>query len=341
MIDWLTLRLFSLGHHVRAGAVMAVTADGEVEWSSPRRQVVEGSHASRVTLRHHTFDGSLEVSGNPAKWFQGHNIFGTDSIEPLAQAFALSVLDVAGIPLDDQSRSLISRGLIVISRVDVTESWDFGSRQRATAAVQGISEMGHLKHRGRGSLLAEGTCYFGKKSRRISAKAYAKGLELTKHPFSRELVHADELLDVAQGLVRVEWTLRAMWLKGRALDVVSNWGTKGVTPATLHGELMAGLNLSEAEMRDTTKCEGLAPRLQGIYSAWAEGVDVRAMFKSRATFYRYRSELLPLGIDIAVKRPREESNVIPLRVVLTGKPFEVPAWARGTPLYFEPEPLAA
>ena len=44
----------------------------------------------------------------------------------------------------------------------------------------------------------------------------------------------------------------------------------------------------------------------------------------------------PLGIDIAVKQPRETSNVVPLVVTLVGREVGVPDWAKGTPLYFDP-----
>jgi II/X family phage/plasmid replication protein len=100
---------------------------------------------------------------------------------------------------------------------------------------------------------------------------------------------------------------------------------------------MAKLNLSEATMRDQANIDDLPPRLQAVHQAWLDGHDVRAMFKVRRTFYRYRADLLlMLGIDIAIKRRRAESNVVPLRITLTGTPLQVPAWAKGTPLYFEP-----
>ena len=60
---------------------------------------------------------------------------------------------------------------------------------------------------------------------------------------------------------------------------------------------------------------------------------------ARKTFYRYRTELLKHGIDISIKQARtglDLSNVVPLGTVLHAYPVGVPAWAIGTPLYFEP-----
>jgi II/X family phage/plasmid replication protein len=61
---------------------------------------------------------------------------------------------------------------------------------------------------------------------------------------------------------------------------------------------------------------------------------------SKSGFYKYRAELLPHGIDIATLMPKEVSNVVPLYRVLEAKPAQVPEWAIGTRLYFEPRRVA-
>jgi II/X family phage/plasmid replication protein len=104
---------------------------------------------------------------------------------------------------------------------------------------------------------------------------------------------------------------------------------------------MAGLNISEASITDTAKLEGLPARLQLAYDAWLAGKDLRTLLPAR-TFYRYRSQLLAHGVDLAIVRDSAPaSNVVPLRVVLVGTPAQVPDWAKGTPLYFEPRAAAA
>jgi II/X family phage/plasmid replication protein len=58
------------------------------------------------------------------------------------------------------------------------------------------------------------------------------------------------------------------------------------------------------------------------------------------TFYRYRREFLKQGIDLAIKqgnRAEPNPNVIEFRRVLRPERCEqIPAWAFGTNLYFEP-----
>lgn len=82
--------------------------------------------------------------------------------------------------------------------------------------------------------------------------------------------------------------------------------------------------------------EGLPARLIAVYKLWKEGEDLRALYP-KASFYRYRSEFLKQGIDIAIRQPSKPENVIPLIRVLQPQAIsQVPEWAVGTPLYFEP-----
>ena len=96
-------------------------------------------------------------------------------------------------------------------------------------------------------------------------------------------------------------------------------------------------------MLDAQVIDDLAPRLRGVYQLWRDGHDCRGIYPKN-TFYRYRRELLAVGIDIAVKQDRsgqDLTNVVPLRTVLHAYPVDVPSWAVGTPLYFEPRAKVA
>jgi len=340
VIDWLTVRV-DLNLKVQAGHVMSVTADGEIEWISEKRQVIEGSHSAAVTLKSFpTLWPSLEISGNPAKFMQGHNLFGSVDLQPVAVRFVMAVMEKAGYELTAAEITALCRGVILITRIDVNRNSDFGTRPRALAAVRALSECSHLQHRGRGSLIAEGTCIWGKGSRRWNMKAYAKGQELKAHPLPEGLQSVTELQAYSEGVVRREVTIRAMELKRRGLEFVQGWDKLGVTPLSLFDELAGKLNIAEATMQEPTELEKIPVKLRGVFAAWEAGHDVRQMYPTR-TFYRYRKALLSVGIDIAVQKPRERSNVVRLVTVLEGREVGVPDWARGTPLYFDPLVFAA
>lgn len=333
MIDWLTFRAsWSHRRQVFGGRVLSLDADGSIEWQTLRGLPVVGSHSSTVHARS-AGDGVIEISGNPAKFMQGHNVFGSDDVQGYCLRLYEAVCAAIGVsPKPDDLRA-VSAGACLLTRVDLTYSWDLGTLPRCLNAIRSMSNTGYLAHRGRGSLTKEGTLYFGKHSRRWALKFYAKGQELRAHRLPAALCDRDRLEEHAQGLLRVELVLRSMELKERHLQFACAW--RG-DPAEIHSRYLSRLTLSEVSMLDADVIEGLPPRLQAIYQAWRDGHDVRAMFKSVRTFYRYRAKLLPLGVDLAVKQPREESNVVPLRVVLHARPVGVPDWARGTPLYVEP-----
>lgn len=339
MIDWLTLRAH-IAAPVDGGMVASFTADGEIEWATPKRMKLEGSHSSIVTVRRFPYDNTLEISGNPAKFFQGHNLFGSGDLLDLSRAFILAVCDRLEYRLTAAEVERLAEW-IFLTRIDTTEMWSFGNEARALNVIRALGERSHLAYRGRGSLLKESTCYWNKNSTRLAGKAYAKGVELKSHKLPDDLMFRDELLAYAEAMVRIEFTIRGPWLKRRHLEVLQNWSRNGVTPESLHAEIMADLSVTDAVLIEVADQENLPAALRLVYDAWQGGKDLRRILP-RSTFYKRRQQLLAHGIDIAATVPAEPvSNVVPLRVTFEGKPATVPAWAVGTPLYFQPAKLAA
>lgn len=339
MIDWLTLRVCS-ALVVRAGSVLSLTADGEIEWRAEKRVSVEGSHSATITVRQCPDFPNLEISGNPSKFLQGHNLFGSDDLQGVISGFVRAVYCKLGYQPSDLELAAVDAGNVKLTRLDVNRNSDFGNEKRALAAVRALAASSHLMHRGRGSLVGEGTCIWGKGSRRWNMKVYAKRQELRKHPIPETVPSVTQLLQLSEGLVRQEVTIRGMELKRRGLEWVRGWRTLNVTPRALFEELFGRLTISEATMSEPAKLDTIPPKLRTVYQLWHDGHDLREMFPAR-TFYRHRKALLALGVDIAVKRPRDVSNVVPLVVTLVGREVGVPQWAMGTPLYFDPAARAA
>lgn len=88
MIDWITAVLPCDHDHSKliSGIVMSFDANGKQEWVCEKRVTIESSHSTKIQIRSHT-DNSIWVSGNPAKFLQGHNIFGTDDLTYLMGRF--------------------------------------------------------------------------------------------------------------------------------------------------------------------------------------------------------------------------------------------------------------
>jgi II/X family phage/plasmid replication protein len=343
VIDWLDI-VAPLAHEVGkggplyAGELISTTKDGDdIEWSVGKRLKLEGSHSTTITVATSTTSWgavAVRISGNPAKLFQGHNIFGSNDVVGLVFAMLERVCAAFGLAPSETDREFWDRGLIELLRVDVTDSKDFGTETRVLAAIRSLERTANLKFRGRGEFNGHSLLY-GKGSRHWSLTLYCKSKELkVKGHGLHELLKATSLPSVAEGLLRMECRLLSQHLRRSGLHLVANWGDN--TAAEVHREHLELLQIAEAVMIEPSTLEGLPGTLQLVYQSWTAGHDLRQILPRR-TFYKRRQQLLAHGIDIGVKQPPpEESNVVALRVVLLGKPFEVPAWAVGTPLYFEP-----
>lgn len=347
MIDWVTAQVpCEHPEPINGGCVCKIKPDGEIEWRTETHLTVEGSHESRLSIKTDgTYDGRgvmLRIHGNPVKWLQGHNLFGTsDLVGLVAETMErLATLPQLGLTPSENDRDMWWKGLYKLSRVDVTNSYQLRNRSDVRAWIRAANNTAHMRHRGKG-LMEEGTLYFGKHSRRWAVKFYSKGQELDAPghtlPASLDLPH---LKAWANDKLRCEAVFRAMELKRLYLNVAANWDDN--TPEVMHQNILQGLQMSENHTLTPDKIEGLPPRLVGVYHLWNEGHDIRAMYP-KPTFYRYRSQLLPHGIDIAIRQPHEDkpNNVVPLIRVLEATPAEIPAWAYNTPLLFEPRAMRA
>lgn len=353
MIDWITF-IAPLDHVAGeagpffAGEVMATRPDPThpdgvvLDWGILKRKSFEGSFSSAIQIQS-TVDEkgrrAIWVSGNPAKWFQGHNIFGSADLAGLIAEILQRICASVGLNPSAANLSAWAAGDIKLTRVDVTYSYDLGTLPRVRNALRSLDQTANLRHRGRGHFRGDSLTY-GKGSRRWSLTLYSKGAEILVHKLPPQLAETS-LSAFAQGLLRVEVRLQSLQLVEEQLSYVSAWGEN--TPLELHQHFLAGLQIAEASMLDAQLLDGLPGRLQLAYNNWREGHDLRAILP-RPTFYRYRAELLKHGVDIAIRQERigvDMSNVVPIRTVLHAYPANVPSWAQGTPLYFEPRAKVA
>lgn len=350
MVDWLTVETPDpVGLPVHDGQMCRIRHDGSLEWATNCRLNVEGSWSSNMTFRaigaEYTDDvhparrelglggtrrSGLEVSGNPAKFLHGHNLFGSADVADLLGRVIERAKDAIWPDLFDQPAIDLSEGLI--SRIDLTGSWLLDRDSDVAPYLRAMEERVWCPYRGRGVMDAGGsTLYFGRTAKGGRAKDWAlklywKGPEVTAHPLPRPAYEVPGLLEHLNRTVRVELTLRTPELKRLGLQKVGNW-----TPAKVREiweAYVAKLDFGEASVNlDATDLYklGLKPRHVLALAAWKAGNDMRASMKPRA-FYRLRKQLKEeTGYDIATLCPK--SNVVPLRRVITASPASRPHWA--------------
>jgi II/X family phage/plasmid replication protein len=348
MIDWVKAVIpwrHPAGLH--DGQVLSITREGEVEWTTNKRLAVRGSYESALHILSDNQARDPEtgdylniiLDGNPVKFFQGHNLWGTDDLIGLVAETCLKVSEAINLPIPASDWQLIIDGWYHVKRIDSTAMLDIGNNASVESFLYSLERTGHMRYKGQG-IMTKGTIYFGKHSRRESLKFYNKLTEIRAkgHRLPAELEALPHLISWVTGKLRAEHTLRSMQLKQVGLDIAGNWGEN--KPLEVLIAAMTGLNMSEQHTLTPAALDGLPPRLKPVYQLWIDGHDIRKIY-ARPTFYRYRKQLQELaGIDIAVKQGNRQEpapNVIDFRRVLTPELVtQVPAWAVGTPLYFEP-----
>ena len=327
MIDWVSA-ILPCKHDpskLISGIVMAFDANDQQEWVVHKKLSVEGSYSSKIQITSHT-ENQIYISGNPTKFLQGHNLFGSNDLVGLMGKFFDELLkhEDLGLCPDPFQLANIKDGHYELTRVDVNENWHLRNKNEVLAWIRSVGETAFLKHRGAGQFSGD-TAYFGKNSRRWSLKCYSKGHELTAkgHKLPKELA-TPEMLEYADKALRIEGVIRQLELKRRLLNVASNWDID--TAEELLLEYISKLEMSDVYMLKDDVLDSLPPRLRMVYQTWLNGDDLKQILPHN-TFYRYKKALREFGIDISTKSPKEKSNVIPLIRVLEAKPVGIPDWA--------------
>jgi II/X family phage/plasmid replication protein len=344
MIDWVTAQVAcDYSGAINGGQVLTVDTDGTVEHTKDRWAVVEGSYSSKFVVRGDddptVFGCRLYISGNPSKFLQGHNLFGSGDLNYLVSRTMEVIADRLGLPASANDRASWRMGAYFVHRVDVTRMYDVGTPERVNDWLVSAARVIHSRYQPAGNDHGS-TIYVGKNSRRVSLKFYDKGRELQVRghalPDTLPIDWHRRLTQFSVGKLRVEATFRSMWLNDNGRAVGLAWSPE--VAENLLQERLEAIEMSDT-MRMSDEYIGELPgKVALVYEAWRAGRDLRTMF-SKSAFYRYRSELLKHGIDIAHVRPREvvlENQYLlgaPLKSFLAGPGVPVPEWAKDTPMY--------
>lgn len=342
MIDWVTAALPCLHSPLNAGKVLKIDPNGEIEWQTSCRIQVEGSHAQGISVRSVGGDGQgmathLLLSGNPAKFLQGHNIFGSDDLVSLVfDAFTAICcrLDVMPSVADLES---VRSGAYRISIVDINQSFELPTRSDVLAWIRAAEYKSKTRH-GRPQMKG-GTIYWGKHSQRWTLKAYSKGeeIEAAKHRLPEALLDTP-LAKWANNKLRMELRLKSKELEKLGIEIAAD--LTPVRARQLYGEYVGRLDMKEQIALSTEEHLKLPQRLRGTYALWRNGEDLRSTLP-KATYYRHRKAFLEHGIDIALRQESlDRSNVVPLIRILHAEPAGIPEWAFSSGLIHRSAALA-
>ena len=327
MIDWVTAKL-PCDNNLRGGCVAKCDADGNVVWLSESFIPVEGSHESSISIKALT-PQTIVVSGNPIKWLQGHNLFGTNDLRLLMTMFFSSLyesMSEQGLNPSIEQLDLINDGKYTVSRVDVNETWHLSNQSDVKAWIRAAGQKTIMPYRGRGVFSGD-TLYWGKGSKLWFLKCYSKGDEINskKSNFPSDL-RTPQMLEYADKALRLEVQLCSKFLRDSNLNMPCNW--QADTARMLLLSCVRNLDMSNNFKLSDDVIASLPRKLRTYYKLWLYGEDLRQDM-TKPTFYRVRKQLKAYDIDISLVRDVDKmvDNVIPLIRVLEAEPVGIPDWA--------------
>lgn len=338
MIDWINAKLPLIHMPLNGGSVTKVDPDGVVVWTTESRILVEGSYASNVAVRSGGGDGIgratyLEFSGNPSKFLQGHNVWGSDDVIALMFATYCNLLHSLNLVPTMQDLQAVKTGNYPISMVDINRMFNLPTRSDVLAWIRAAEFSSKSRH-GR-PLTKGGTIYWGKNSKRWAVKAYSKAeeLEVKKRQLPLELSQFP-ILDWANNKLRIELRLLSNELKDLNINYAKDLSIE--TVRLLFNEYIGKIEMNNTIRLSTNEFNKLPNNLKSTYLLWRKGEDCREIL-SRRTYYRHRKDLLEFGINLDLEpnsQLKRQNNVVPLVRVLEACEASVPEWAYEHKLVF-------
>ncbi|MCW8925852.1 MAG: phage/plasmid replication protein, II/X family [Xanthomonadales bacterium] len=329
MIDWVSAALPLAHQPLNGGMVMKIKPDESLDWSTRCAISVVGSHEASLQVKSIGGDGQgaathLYLHGNPSKFLQGHNVFGSDDLLALVYDTYRTICDALKLTPQLQDLKAVREGRYSLSRLDINYSYALPTREDVLAWLRAAEFKSRTRH-GRPASKG-GTLYWGKNSRRWSIKAYCKGeeIEAPKHRLPINL-RETKLPEWADDKLRIELVLRAKQLK--EMGFIEAGMLSAAEIRKVYREYLERLEMNEQIALTTEQLLEFPQKLRSTYTLWQIGEDLRSTLP-KTTYYRHRKEMLEYGIDIAIRQEsKPRNNVVPLVRILEAEPAEIPSWA--------------
>lgn len=345
MIDWVTAKIpFYYPGVICDGEILNITRDGEITQSIRKRLSVVGSYDASFTIRTVEVDAEgntsvVELSGNPVKFLQGHNLFGSSDLLNIVYEAVLSIASIIDAPQPKNVLERLQRGNYTLSRIDINRMFILGNRAEVLAYLYNLSL--NSRTREQGAMTKGSTVYFNKSSKRWTIKAYCKAqeVELRRNQKQGTIVLPLDLKEWVEPMLRVELTLKSNELREHNLHNASNWVT--IEESEIFSGYLERIKMANQKPKDDLFLKIKSRPVAASYQMWLDGHDLRQILPKN-TFYRHRRELLEHDIDISIGcsvESKNTSNVVPFCKTLELQPAVLPHWVSGTEYYFEPRKL--
>jgi len=355
--DWISLIVDNYSDiDIDDGLFVDLKKDGSINYQVQKRLSLEGSWSEKVSVR--AWAGHFELSGNPTKFLQGHNLFGSNDLQSVLSLFIRRVFDL--LKIDGKTViAAVDSGCCRVTRIDLTAMYDVGKYNNDVSSWLRSASPLLVKTRQNISV-EDGTIYIGKRSKRLSCKIYNKWKECKAHilPFNRDYNNA--LLGWVKNKLRMEFVCRSAWLldycvvndkletitksgdlnkylrvveknkkfDSKSLSILKNWSSEimNIVYLDLYNRK---IKLPADSGRVRVDLDSVPRAVRGTLFMWQSGIDVKEELP-KATYYRHKKIIDDLlGLNIAANFNGFEStrDVVPLVQPLVANSVEVPDWA--------------
>ena len=156
MIDWITCCIrWPHSKPFNNGNIISINSDGEQEWDTEKWLPVRGSYDSSIQICSRHIDAPCShilLSGNPTKFLQGHNIWGSDDLSGLIGDTFFKVLSLVGF---DGRLPKYPMGAIAgahITRVDINSMYHLKNGSEVNSWLRSAEFSATTRHTGRGQI---------------------------------------------------------------------------------------------------------------------------------------------------------------------------------------------
>jgi II/X family phage/plasmid replication protein len=309
--------------------IIKTDGHGEILFQRDLFYIFSGSHDNVISIKTDE-KNNIYFSGNPSKFLQGHNVFGSDDCLSLVVQCLKLMNECSDLNLGlDETRIISAVADARITRVDINYSYCLGSVANVRSFIRSLEHISRSRH-GRSELQGS-TLYFGKTSKRWSIKMYSKSDELNArqkgHALSDKMINeqqSQKIKKFASSLLRIELTLRSKELEKLNIKKITDLQNR---TEELFMNYVERLEVSVITKLADNVLMAVPASSRPVYTMWFEGYDVRAILP-KSSYYNHRRVLLRYGINISVKSEKALLAEQPTLDKILSKGFvDVPLWA--------------
>lgn len=342
LIDWLTLR-FPLGDELGAaltervrsclGLIVCVDSDGVEKWRKSSLDVDALRSDTEGLVWMMQGDGKnwfLTIGGSPASLTRGCNVFGSLDIRfaawALIQRASKALNAILPVPERWQCR-----------RIDITGNYAFDDHGSVKQALRMLLNTDGSRRKAASAKKGGDTVSWNPTSDLQKGKAYHKGPQLAKLQREGNTTITDDMVSLADKLLRLEYTAGARWFRRAEQAGLVWWQQTAEQLSELHRAFFEPL-VGGVEVRDMGRRELLEQirtangitegRALAVFNTYrgirSDGYEDTAASMGRSTFFRHMRFLRRAGISDADLRA---GNIIPFRSVRILLGRAVSSWA--------------